>query len=108
MKQSMKLIVTSTEGNEVAISTERTVAGDTEVRSYTLDPRQAVEFANAVMRAAEDCGIEILTQSAPIVSDGQRMALVNRAGLIMRSMLGKKPEVIALHIVDQILSQVAK
>ena len=106
MSEKMKLIVTSTDGNQVAISTERTIGDGTEYRSYTLDPLQAVEFANAVLHAAENCGVEVVMQTAPIVTDKQRMAMVNRAAMIMRSMLGRKPEQIAMHVVDQVLSQV--
>ena len=106
MNEKMKLIVESTKANQVAITTERKVGDDTEVRCYTLEPVQAVEVANAIMHSAEDCGVTIQVQSKPFVTDQQRMALVNRAGLIMRSMMGRKPERIAMHIVDQVLSEI--
>jgi hypothetical protein len=106
MSEQMKLIVTATEGNEVAIGTERRVGNDVETRSYTLNPAQAVEFASAVLRAAEACGVTVQMQTAPVVTDNQRMAMVNRAAMIMRSMLGRKPEQIAMHVVDQVLSAV--
>lgn len=106
MTEKMKLIVQVTEGNEVAIQTERSVGDGTEFRSYTLQPAQAVEVANAILNAAQACGVEIQVQSAPIVTDRQRMALVNRAGLIMRSMTGRKVEQIAMHVVDQVLSEI--
>ena len=106
MSEKMKLIVTATEGNEVAIGTERRTGDDIESRTYTLNPEQAVEFASAVLRAAEACGVVVQMQAAPVVTDGQRMAMVNRAAMIMRSMLGRKPEQIAMHVVDQVLSQV--
>lgn len=106
MSEKFKLIVQSTEGNQVVLSAERQMGDDVEVRSYTFDPAQAVEVANAIMHAAEDCGVVIQTQTAPIVTDQKRMVLMNRAGLIMNSMKGKPQQRIAMHVVDTILAEI--
>lgn len=104
--KGIKLTVGPTEDRAaVAINAQTSSAGDTEDRNYFLDPVQAVDFANAMLHAAEDCGVEVQMQTMGI-SDEKRMRLVKRIELIMRSLSGRKPQYVAFQVVDKILSEV--
>lgn len=89
----------------VIIGAQTTSAGDTEDRAYTLDPVMAVDFANSMLHAAEDCGVEVKMQTLGI-SDEKRMRLVRRIEIMMRSLSGRKPQYVAFQVVDKILSEV--
>lgn len=89
----------------VIIGAQTSTAGDTEDRSYFLVPEQAVEIANSMMHAAEECGVEIKVQTMGI-SDVKRLRLIKRVEHVMRSLSGKKGLFVASQIVDTILTEV--
>ena len=90
----------------VIIGAEVESAEVRENRSYFLDPVQSVEIANAILRSAEECGVQIKIQAPPHITDMQRIALIARTEHIMRSLSGKQARTIALQIVDSILAEI--
>jgi len=81
---------------------------ETEQERYIFDPANAVELANAMLRSATACGVEIKFEvERPKITDKQRAAMITRAVHVMRSLSGRKPEFIATHVVDTVLSGVA-
>lgn len=105
--KTMKLIVkTSGDYQTVIIGAETTANDQVEERSYVLAPTVAVEVANSILHAAELCGVEVHVQTNRGISSMQRLALIARAGHIMRTMSGRKADKIALQIVDSILAEI--
>jgi hypothetical protein len=103
---NIKLTVAPTDDKAaVVIGAQTSSAGDTEDRAYHLDPVMAVDFANSMLHAAEDCGVVVQMQTLGI-SDEKRMRLIRRTELMMRSMAGRKPFYVAAQVVDKILSEV--
>lgn len=102
----IKLRVIATDAKTVVVEVETLGVENTDLRSYIMPPEQAVGVANAILQAAEKCGLEIRVDSAPVVTDMQRMALVKRTELIINSMSGNKVDRIAVHVVDSILSEI--
>ena len=101
------LVVQSAEDkNFVIISADTATSDVKESRSYFLEPTQAVEIANAILHSAEDCGVTVHVQTAPRISDLQRLALIARVGHIIRTMDRNKSSNAAKHIVDSILVEV--
>lgn len=75
--------------------------------NYTFEPGDAVAFGNAMMAAAQACGVEIQVQvEQRQITAMQRNTLIVRVQHIARSMRGKKPEMIASQIVDTILAEI--
>lgn len=105
----MKHITLSVQLNEdktQLIICAKTYAGDdVEDRNYFVEPVNAVEMANALLHGAEDCGLEIKTQTTGI-SDVKRMQLITRCEHVIRSLAGKKVPFVAAHVVDTILAEV--
>ena len=103
----IKLIVSTNPTNTaVMITAETEVAGDSENRSYTLQPAHAVSVANAILHAAELCGVEVQVQTSHPITTMQRLQLIHRTGHIMRTLAKQKPEKICTHIVDSILAEI--
>ena len=101
------LVVQTSEDKKFVVIGADTIASDVkESRSYFLEPVQAVEIANAILHSAEDCGVQVHVQTAPRVSDLQRLALIARVGHIIRTMDKSKTSKVALQIVDSILVEV--
>jgi hypothetical protein len=69
---------------------------------------QAVDIANTILHAAQNCGADIKFEvEKPIVSEMQRLQMVARANHIMRSMQQVKDKnKVAVAIVDSILGTV--
>lgn len=98
-------VQTSLDKQQVIIGAQTKAGGDTEDRNYFLAPEQAVEIANAIMHASEECGVEIKIQTMGI-SDTKRLMLIKRAEHIIRSLSGQKLPYIATQVVDSILAEV--
>lgn len=84
------------------------VMADMRDHSYIFEPGQAVEIANALMRAAEACGIEIQVQVAPrLITDQQRNTMIVRTELMMNSLEKQKrnKKYIAMQVVDSLLAE---
>lgn len=77
-----------------------------EERHCLLTPERAVEVANSLLHAAEQCGVEVQVQTTHHITDMQRLQLIARVGHIMRSMSGRRPDRVALNIVDSILAEI--
>lgn len=103
----VKVEVTHNEAkNQVIVQTTTLSEENREERSAFFTPDQAVEMANALLNCAEICGVHVKVEVQPSVTPMQRTALINRAEIIMRSMSGKKANIIAAHIVDTVLNSV--
>ena len=103
---NIKLIVQTNETNSLVLLTAETAAaGDTENRTYFLEPENAVAVANSILHAAELCGVEIHVQTDRGITDMQRLQLIARTQHIMRTYSGKKGNA-AMQIVDSILAEV--
>lgn len=98
-------VQTSDDKQQVIIGAQTDTGNQTEDRSYFLGPAQAVEIANSIMHAAEECGVEIKVQTTGI-SDTKRLMLIKRTEHIIRSLSGKKLPYIASQVVDSILTEV--
>lgn len=73
---------------------------------YKLDPSVAVNVANAMLGLVGTLGYEVQVQVEPrFITDTQRLALIQRAVHIMRSMGKKQPQLVASHIVDSVLAE---
>lgn len=106
MKQDIRMSVETTDDNElVVICAQTVVAGDSEDRSYFLSPAHAVEFANAMLHAAEVCGVVVEVQSTGI-SDVKRARIIKRCEHVIRSLSGRKPFYVSVQVVDTVLSEV--
>lgn len=103
---NVKLKVYATDANVVVVQSETVSGEDVDIRSYTMPPEQAVGVANAILQAAEHCGVTIQVDSAPVITPMQHAALVKRAEIIMRSMTKAPPGMVAKQIVDTILAGV--
>lgn len=80
---------------------------ETDTSRYIFNPQSAVEFANALLKAAEACGVKIQIQAERMpISTMKRATLINRTQHIMRSLQGKDPRYTAMQIVDTILAEV--
>lgn len=91
--------------NQIVILAE-TVSGDVkEERSYFLDPAQSVDFANLMLKCAEECGVVVQMQTEGI-SDEKRIRLYKRTEHIIRSLSGRKLNVMAPQVVDTILAEI--
>ena len=90
---------------EVYDSGGMVVIDSTEGR-FVFEPGGAVQFANALMHAAEACGAEIQIEvdKGPRITELKRATLIARTVHMLRSLQGKKPEYAAMQIVDTILS----
>ena len=89
------------------IDREGKVIIQTDGGNYLFDPGSAVAFANSILAAATNCGAEIEVMAKPKpISDEQRMRLITRCSHVLRSLQGKKEELIAYQIVDTILSDI--
>lgn len=103
---NIKLIVQTNETNSlVVITAETAAAGDSENRSYFLEPEHAVEVANSILHASEICGVEVQVQTLRHISDMRRLQLIARTQHIMRTYSGKKGNA-AMQIVDSLLNEV--
>lgn len=90
---------------QIIIRAKTASAGDSEDRTYSLDPYSAVEFANTMLHMAEACGVEIQMETKGI-SNEKRNRLILRTTHVMRSLGNRKPLVVASQVVDTILSEV--
>lgn len=104
--KDIKVRVMSVDGQQVMVESETITGEDVDTRRYIFTPEKAVEVATAILRAAEACGLQITMQTAPHISSMQRMALIKRTELIMRSMSGQKLDRMAMQIVDSILAEI--
>jgi hypothetical protein len=79
--------------------------GDNET---VIDPGVAVSMANAMLHAAEACGVDINFEvEKPPVSEMKRLQMVARVNHIMRSMASVKDKnKVAVAIVDSILGTI--
>ena len=79
--------------------------GDNEL---AIDPPVAVRMANAMLHAAEACGVDINFEvEKPPVSEMKRLQMVARTSHIMRSMATVKDKnKVAVAIVDSILGTI--
>lgn len=73
-----------------------------------FEPGQAVDIANTILHAAQNCGADIKFEvDKPILSDTKHMALIRRTELIMSSLRAvKDKKQVATQIVDSILAEI--
>lgn len=90
---------------QVAILTETITADVKEERGYFLDPVQCVDIANLMLKCAEECGVTVKMETAGI-SDEKRLRLYKRTEHVIRSLSGRKLNVMAPQVVDTILAEV--
>lgn len=76
---------------------------------YKLEPHIAVNVANAILGLVGALGYEVQVDTAPrSLTDQERLQLINRTMLIMKSMASNKmhPMKICTEIVDHVLAKV--
>lgn len=105
MNKILLSVQTNDDATMVIIGAQTSVAGDKEDRSYFLDPYQAVEIANSILHASEDCGVEVQMQTTGI-SDMKRMRLVKRVEIMLNALEKKKHSYTAAQVVDIVLTEV--
>ncbi len=83
---------------------------DSDMGNFILPPDQAIDLANALLHAAEVCGVKVVVQSTSprIITDFQRNKLIVRCALILRSLIrqNRSSEAIAHQVVDTILGAI--
>lgn len=74
-----------------------------------IKPDVAVHLAKSMIDEAQRCGVNVTLSLPPRkISEEKRMALYQRAALILRSQMdsGKTPAQAATHVVDRVLQEV--
>lgn len=103
---NIKLSVQTNDDRTLVIVGAETMSGDSkEERSYFINPAVSVGVANAMLHAAEDCGVVVEVERTGI-SDEKRFRLYKRAEMIMRSLGNRKLDYAAAQVVDTILNEV--
>lgn len=83
------------------------VVVETENSRYIFNPYSAVEFANAMLKAAEACGVKVQIEAErQPITELQRARLIARTTVMLNSLQGKKNQYTAMQIVDTILAQI--
>jgi hypothetical protein len=98
-------VQTSVDKQQVIIGAQTKAGGDVEDRNYFLAPVQAVEIANAILHASEECGVEVKMQTMGI-SDVKRLRIIKRVEHVIRSLSSKKTMYTASQVVDTVLAEV--
>lgn len=104
MTSKLQVQVTA-DRSQIAIVTTTENGGTKEERTFFLDPAQSVEFANLMLKCAEECGVEVRMETTGI-SDEKRIRLIHRTAHVIRSLGLRKPLYTAAHVVDTILAEV--
>lgn len=105
---TVTLRVETNDNNTQVVISARTITNDVvEDRTYLLDPVQSVDIANAILHCAEDCGVNVQVQTEGI-SNERRLRLIQRTEHVIRSLSGRKLNIMSSHVVDTILAEVLK
>ena len=104
MTSKLQVQVTADRSQVVIVTTAENM-GISEERSFFLPPHMAVDIANLMLHCAEECGMIVKMETAGI-SDEKRLRLYKRTEHVIRSLSGRKLNLMAPQVVDTILAEI--